>query len=68
MEKTSGNEKNHGLWSRQLLYEFEDICVGYGIDLQAPVFEITGATKELGAWCPTTKTMRLSRVLITNYP
>jgi len=51
-----------------LLYEFEVICVGYGIDLQAPVFEITGATKELGAWCPTTKTMRLSRVLITNYP
>ena len=60
-------DKLQYLWLRQLQLEFEEICMTYGLQLRPPVFEITDAKKELGAWCPVTRTLRLSRHLIVNY-
>jgi len=60
-------EKLQYLWLQQLLLEFEEICMMYGLQLRPPVFEITDAQKELGAWCQATRTLRLSRHLIINY-
>lgn len=55
------------MWLRQLQLEFEEVCRYYGVDLQVPVFEITNSNTEFGAWCETTGTLRLSRLLIENY-
>jgi hypothetical protein len=68
MEKTSIEEKYHQLWVHQLIEEFEDICAGYGVGLDIPVFEITGAEQQLGGWSSATKTLRLSSKLIEEYP
>lgn len=55
------------LWLRQLELEFEDIYVSCGVELPVPIFEITDSRKELGGWCPATRTLRLSSHLIRNY-
>jgi predicted SprT family Zn-dependent metalloprotease len=55
------------VWLRQLQLEFEEICLNYDLRLRTPVFEITDTKRELGAWCPEAKTLRLSRHLIVNY-
>ncbi len=55
------------LWLQQLQLEFEEICMTYGLQLRLPVFEISEAKKELGAWCAETRTLRLSRHLIVHY-
>lgn len=55
-------------WLQQLNREFEDICWNYKIDLKPPIFEISDTEKELGGWCSATRTLRLSRQLICNYP
>ncbi len=55
------------LWLRQLLLEFDEICMMYGLRLRPPVFEISDTGKELGAWCQSTRTLRLSRHLILKY-
>ncbi len=55
------------LWLQQLLLEFEEICLMYGLQLRPPLFEISDTRKELGAWCSGTRTLRLSRHLILNY-
>jgi len=55
------------LWLRQLQLEYDDICWSYSLQLQVPVFEISEAQNELGAWCPETRTLRLSSQLIRNY-
>jgi ribosomal protein S15P/S13E len=60
-------DKLQHLWLQQLQLEFEEICMSYDLYLMMPVFEITDAKKELGAWCPETRTLRLSRHLILNY-
>lgn len=60
-------DKLQYLWLQQLQLEFEEICMSYDLYLTMPVFEITDAKKELGAWCPDTRTLRLSRHLILNY-
>jgi len=61
-------DKLQHLWLQQLQLEFEEICMTYGLHLRPPIFEITMAEKELGAWCPDTGTLRLSCHLIRNYP
>ncbi len=55
------------LWLQQLQLEFEEICMTYGLQLKPPVFEISDAKKEFGAWCADTRTLRLSRHLILQY-
>ena len=60
------NKLQH-LWLQQLGLEFEEICLTYGLQLKLPVFEISDAEKELGAWCASTRTLRLSYYLIVNY-
>lgn len=55
------------LWLQQLHVEFREICFNYGLQLKPPVFEISDAKKELGAWLPDTRTLRLSRHLIARY-
>lgn len=60
-------DKLQYLWLQQLQLEFEEICMMYGLHLRLPVFEISDAKKELGAWCADTRTLRLSRHLIVNY-
>jgi hypothetical protein len=67
MAKHSAIYNLQHLWLQQLQLEFVDICRSYGVDLAPPVFEITDAKKELGAWCQATRTLRLSRHLIVNY-
>lgn len=60
-------DKLQYLWLQQLQLEFEEICMTYGLQLRPPVFEITEAKKEFGAWRPDSRTLRLSRHLIVNY-
>lgn len=60
-------DKLQHLWLEQLQLEFEEICMTYGLQLRPPVFEISDAKKELGAWRSDTRTLRLSRHLIINY-
>lgn len=60
-------DKLQHLWLRQLQLEFEEICMTYGLQLTVPVFEITDTVKELGAWHPDTRTLRISRHLIVNH-
>lgn len=60
-------EKLQHLWLQQLQLEFEEICMGYGLQLRMPVFEISETKKELGAWRPDLRTLRLSRHLILKY-
>ena len=60
-------DKLQHLWLRQLQLEFEDVCMMYDLPLRSPVFEISDAKKELGAWCANTRTLRISRHLIINY-
>jgi hypothetical protein len=60
-------DKLQHLWLQQLQFEFEEICLSYGLQLRPPVFEISDAKRELGAWFPGTRTLRLSRHLILNY-
>ncbi len=55
------------LWLRQLQLEYDDICWSYGLQLKMPVFEISEAKNELGAWCQETRTLRLSSQLIRNH-
>lgn len=58
-------EKYRTIWLNQLLVEYEEICWSYGVDLNPPVFEITGSRKEIGSYHSETRTIRLSRYLIT---
>ncbi len=60
-------DKLQHLWLRQLQLEFAEICQTYNLALRPPVFEISEARKELGAWQSQTRTLRLSRHLILNY-
>jgi len=55
----------HRLWARQLLSEFEDISHQYGLELEAPIMEITETEKQYGSWQAATRTIRLSARLIT---
>jgi hypothetical protein len=67
MTGNPNQDKLQRLWLQQLHLEFEEICITYGLQLRPPVFEISDAEKELGAWRPDTRTLRLSRHLIINY-
>jgi hypothetical protein len=60
-------DKLQHLWLQQLQLEFEEICVTYGVHLSLPVFEISNGERELGAWHPETRTLRISRHLIINH-
>ena len=60
-------DKLQHLWLQQLHLEFEEICMMYDLRLKPPVFEITDAKKQLGAWLPDSRILRLSRHLILNY-
>lgn len=55
-------------WLRQLLKEFEGICLSYGVQLNPPVFEISKRRKKLGEWNPATRSIILSQNLIVNHP
>ena len=55
------------LWLQQLELEFEEICLTYGLQLRPPIFEISDAEKELGAWHPDTRTLCVSRHVIVNH-
>lgn len=60
----------HGLqqlWLRQLQLEFEQICMDYRLHLRPPIFEISDAKRQLGIWCPDTRTIRLSSHLISTH-
>jgi hypothetical protein len=59
------SENLERLWLEQLLREFADICFQYNLQLQAPVFELSGATRQLGCWLSEQRIIRLSRQLIT---
>jgi hypothetical protein len=67
MTGSVNTERLQHLWLQQLQLEFEEICMTYGLQLRLPVFEISGAKKELGAWCAETRTLRLSHHLIMHY-
>lgn len=67
MTGNPNTDKLQHLWLQQLQLEFEEICMTYGLQLRLPVFEISEAKKELGAWRPDSRTLRLSRHLIVNY-
>lgn len=60
-------DKLQRLWLQQLQLEFAEICLSYNVPLEPPIFEISEARKELGAWQSDTRTLRLSRHLIVNY-
>ncbi len=66
------NEKKDSLlqrvWLQQIYEEYCDICYGYGIEMEPPVFEISESVKTLGSWHSATRILRLSRHLISNYP
>ncbi len=57
----------YGLWTRQLLREFEDICWTYGLQLSTPAFEISQSEKIYGSWHPDIRTIRISANLITSF-
>ncbi len=67
MTRNSNIDKLQHLWLQQLQLEFAEICMTYTLLLKPPVFEITEAQKELGAWQSDTRTLRISRYLILNY-
>jgi hypothetical protein len=56
------------VWLQQIHQEYCDICYGYGVEMRLPVFEISESVKTLGAWHSATRTLQLSRHLISNYP
>jgi len=55
------------VWLQQIHQEYCDICYGYGVEMLPPVFEISESVKTLGSWHSATRTLRLSRHLISNY-
>lgn len=59
-------EKYRTIWLNQLFVEYEEICWSYGVTLTPPVFEISDSKKEVGSWDSETRTIRLSRHLITD--
>jgi hypothetical protein len=61
-------EELQHLWLDQLVCEFSSICFQYRLDLQAPIFELSDAEKQLGCWLPSQRTIRISRHLITEHP
>lgn len=58
----------HHLWLDQLIREFTDICFQYRLTLQPPVFELSGAKKQLGCWLPNQRTIKISQLLIREHP
>jgi len=56
------------VWLQQIHQEYCDICYGYKVEMVPPVFEISESVKTLGAWHSATRTLQLSRHLISNYP
>lgn len=54
-------------WVQQIQLEFDDICQMHEVALERPMFEISDAEVELGGWCGATRTLRISRHLITGY-
>ena len=67
MTVNNHTDKLQHLWLHQLRLEFEEICMTYDLHLRPPIFEISATKKELGAWQPDGRTLRLSRYLILNY-
>lgn len=61
-------EKYRAIWLNQLLVEYEEICWSYGLELSTPVFEISDSKREVGSYHSSTRTLRLSRYLITENP
>ena len=61
-------EELQQLWLTQLTYEFADICFQYRLELQAPVFELSGGVKQLGCWLPAQRIIRISSHLIIDHP
>lgn len=55
------------LWARQLILEFETICLRHQVYLPVPTFEIFSAANPLGEWRQASQTIRISRELITNH-
>ncbi|SDO66149.1 SprT-like domain-containing protein [Desulforhopalus singaporensis] len=66
--KDNADSRLEARWVVQLMVEFHTICHDFRIDLKAPVFEITATTTRLGSWSPATRTIGISRELISNYP
>ena len=61
------SEQMKRLWLEQLLREFGDICFQYRLKLLPPVFELSGAVKQLGCWVPGKRMIRISHRLIQQY-
>ncbi len=59
------NNELERLWLEQLAREHEDICYQHRVELQRPIFELSGGTREMGVWLPELKTIRISRHLIS---
>lgn len=57
-----------GLWLKQLLLEFEEICYSHNAPLQTPIFEITDSHRVYGCWRAATRVLSLSRRLILYHP
>lgn len=55
------------LWLDQLQLEYDEICRTYNLVLEPPLFEITDGKKIFGAYHPATRTLQLSRQLITHF-
>jgi hypothetical protein len=57
----------HGAWAKQLQCEFADICYQYSLPLTPPVIEILASVTVFGTWRGNTRTIGISRHLITNH-
>lgn len=56
-----------GAWARQLQREFADVCYQYSLTLNPPVIEILASVSVFGTWRKDTRTIGISRHLITNH-
>jgi hypothetical protein len=58
----------HGLWTRQLIAEYDYVNYAYGLKLVRPLIEITTAQSYWGRYDPKTRTLRLTERLIQTHP
>lgn len=54
-------------WLQQLYHEYEDVCLRYGVELPAPIFEISDSRKVYGSWHAATGILSISRHLILHH-
>jgi hypothetical protein len=54
-------------WVHELRRAHEDICWRYGVNLRAPMIEITSAVQKWGEWNPGLRTIKISGNLIRDH-